>query len=108
MKLHCYNDLDILAALGNSNIIQVNDELVKIKFKDACLVQDALPHLNYGNRPKMIAIDSWTKNCRSRACDIKDALFALGVTVYLIETTTAEVITTFMPKVQVATLSKLA
>ena len=51
-----------------------------------------------GNRDKFVCIDSWTKTSKYRAVDLKDELFSLGVTVYLIDTHTKELLTTFVPK----------
>ena len=96
MKLHCFKESTLRTTLGTSNIISMKDEQVKVEFKDVLPVQTIFPE--DGNRDKFVCIDSWTKTSKYRAVDLKDELFSLGVTVYLIDTHTKELLTTFVPK----------
>ena len=79
MKLHCFKESTLRTTLGTSNIISMEDEQVKVEFKDVLPVQDVFPE--EGNRDKFVCIDSWTKTSKYRAVDLKDELFSLGVTV---------------------------
>ena len=96
MKLHCFMNSTISTLLGSSNILDMKDELVKIEFDSVLPVQEILP--DNGNRDTFICIKSWSRTSKYRASDLKDELFNLGTTVYLIDTDTKEILTTFVPK----------
>lgn len=99
MKLHCYKSSEIKKALGVSDTLLVNEELIQVKFKYVGIAKDIiLNETDLGNRETLLCIDSWTHLCRARAFDIKDTLFALGVTVYLVDEYSKEIVTKFVPK----------
>lgn len=102
MKLHCFKGSEIKKALGVSDTLLVNEELIQVKFKFVGIAKDIiLNEAELGNRETLICIESWTHHCRARASDIKDALFDLGVNVYLVDEYTKEVVTKFVPKTMV-------
>lgn len=104
MKLHCYKSSELKKALGVSNTLLVNEELIQVKFKYVGIAKDILlDETDLGNRETLLCIESWTHLCRARAFDIKDALFALGVNVYLVDQYSKEVVTKFVSKTLLVT-----
>ena len=48
MKLHCFKESTLRTTVGTSNIISMEDEQVKVEFKDVLPVQAIFPE--EGNR----------------------------------------------------------
>lgn len=107
MKLHCYKSSELKKALGVSDTLLVNEELIQVQFKYVGIAKDIITtEDNLGNRDTLVCIKSWTHLCRARAFNIKDSLFELGVTVYLVDQYSKEIVTKFIPKTPVE--SKIA
>lgn len=96
MRIHCFVDATIRKALGTSNLIDMQDELVKVEFRNVLEVKEINGDMH--SNKNFVSIQSWSQTSKYRACDLKDELFNLGVTVYLIDTNTKEILTTFVPK----------
>ncbi len=96
MRIHCFVDTTIRKALGTSNLIDMQDELVKVEFRNVLEAKEIDGDIY--NSKNFVSINSWSRTSKYRACDLKDELFNLGVTVYLIDTDTKEILTTFVPK----------